>query len=507
MFETAELGQKISKEDYKKRVPTLREELLEAQTRLREAGIPVVVLFSGVDGAGKGATANLLNEWMDPHFLVTRAFGKPSEEEAERPEYWRFWRDLPAKGNIGIFLSAWYSNPLLSRAYGETTVGQFDQQLDRVNAFEKTLVDGGMLVVKFWMHLGKDAQEKRFKRLEKNKLNKWRVTDKDWQHWRMYADFHAASEHIIMRTSTGEAPWTIVEGEDERFRSLKVCEVLLDEIKRRLPDPSTPENGDRDGQGPVTAVSPVTVLSTLDMSKKLSDATYSSRLKALQSRRNKLHREAREQKISSIVVFEGWDAAGKGGAIRRMVAALDARDYQVIPISAPNDEERAHHYLWRFWRHLSRAGRVTVFDRSWYGRVLVERVEGFASEKEWRRAYSEINDFEQQLVDHGTVLSKFWVHISRDEQEARFKARAEVPYKRWKLTDEDWRNRESWDRYEIAVNDMIERTSTLTAPWNLIEGNDKKFSRIRVLETVCNNIEERLRRENGDAPKGEAGKQ
>lgn len=500
MFETAELGQKISKEDFRSREPSLREELLEAQTRLREAGIPVVVLFSGVDGAGKGETANLLNEWMDPHFLVTRAYGEPSEEEAERPEYWRFWRDLPAKGNIGIFLSAWYSNPLVSRAYGETTVEQFDQQLDRINAFEKTLVDGGVLVVKFWMHLGKDAQEKRFKRLEKDELNDWRVTAKDWEHWRMYSQFHAASEHIIKRTSTAEAPWTIVEGMDHRYRSVKVCEVLLDEIDRCLP-----ENGEitATNRNEETAILfPVTVLGTLDMSKKLSRSRYKARLGELQSRRNKLHREARERKISSIVVFEGWDAAGKGGAIRRMVAALDARDYQVISISAPNDEERAHHYLWRFWRHLSRAGRVTVFDRSWYGRVLVERVEGFATEEEWRRAYSEINDFEQQLVDHGTVVTKFWVHITRDEQESRFEARAEVPYKRWKLTAEDWRNRESWDRYEIAVNDMVGRTSTLTAPWHLVEGNDKRYSRIKVLETVCDDIEKRLGRDNGKAAQG-----
>jgi polyphosphate:AMP phosphotransferase len=308
----------------------------------------------------------------------------------------------------------------------------------------------------------------------------------------MYSEFHSTSEHIIMRTSTGEAPWTIVEGEDHRYRSLRVCEVLLDEIKRKLPNgtqdgPSAAENA-----ASADSAAPLTVLSTLDMDLALDDREYKTRLKELQARRNRLHREARARGISSIMVFEGWDAAGKGGAIRRMVAAIDARDYQVIPISAPTDEERVHHYLWRFWRHLSRAGRVTVFDRSWYGRVLVERVEGFASEDEWRRAYSEINDFEQQLVDYGIVLSKFWIHITREEQEARFQARAEVPYKRWKLTDEDWRNRESWNQYEIAVNDMIERTSTITAPWHLVEGNDKKFARIKVLQTVCDQLEQRL---------------
>jgi polyphosphate kinase 2 (PPK2 family) len=239
----------------------------------------------------------------------------------------------------------------------------------------------------------------------------------------------------------------------------------------------------------------MTVLSMLDMQQTISKSNYQKELIQLQGKLNQLHREAAEKKTSILMLFEGPDAAGKGGAIRRMTAAMEARNYKVLPFAAPTDEERAQHYLWRFWRHLSRAGRVTVFDRSWYGRVLVERVEGFASEAEWQRAYAEINDFEQQLTEHGIILLKFWVHISKDEQLARFKAREETPHKRWKLTDEDWRNREKWEDYENAAHEMVQRTSTLNAPWTLIEGNDKKFARIKVLRVACEAIEKALKKQ------------
>ncbi len=498
MFETAELGQKVSKEDYKAAVPVLRERLLTAQARLRDADFPVVLLFAGVDGAGKGESANLLSEWLDPRLLVTRAFGPPSEEESERPEFWRFWRDLPPRGRVGIFLSAWYSNPLLDRVHGRSDLSGFDNDLDRILNLERMLANDGALILKFWMHLGKDAQKKRFHTLEADPLTSWRVTKRDWKHWKMYDKFIATAEHTIMRTSTGRAPWTIVEGADHRYRSLKVGNLLLEALERRLDqqESSAPDNGG----GAAAPSAPeqdeqeqrITVLDPLDMTRVLDKKSYKEKLQKYQARLNQLHRRARDEKLTTILVFEGWDAGGKGGAIRRVTSALDARDYQVISIAAPNDEERAHHYLWRFWRHLPRAGRVTVFDRSWYGRVLVERIEDFATDLEWRRSYAEINDFEQQLVEHGAVLLKYWLHITPEEQEIRFQARQETPYKRWKLTDEDWRNREKWDSYEIAVHDMIERTSTQTAPWVLVEGNDKKFARIKVLRTVCKALAERL---------------
>ena len=378
-------------------------------------------------------------------------------------------------------------------------------------AFERTLTDDGALILKFWMHLGKSAQKKRLRTLEKDPITRWRVTKRQWQHWRMYDKFVAAAERALRRTSTVEAPWTIVEGVDEAYRSLTVAKSIRDAIRKALaqgrgerPTVSLAGGSGRQarraaaGQSasqPATAArtrgsaaAAPTILSSLDMSQAVSKKAFAADLEKYQGRLNLLQRKAEQKGVSTILVFEGLDAAGKGGAIRRVTGALDARSYQVIPIAAPTDEERAHHYLWRFWRHLSRAGRLTIFDRSWYGRVLVERVEGFATEREWRRAYSEIDEFEEQLVDHGIVLMKYWVHISQDEQLRRFKEREKARYKQWKLTDEDWRNRAKWADYERAVNDMVERTSTRLAPWTLVEGNDKYFARLKVLKTACRSI-------------------
>ena len=489
MFETAELGQKVGKQEYEERATELRAELLEAQVRFREVGFPVILLFAGVDGAGKGETTNVLNEWMDPRWILTRAYAEPSEEELERPEFWRYWRDLPGNGELGVFLSAWYSQPLLDRVHGRISESELDGRLERILSFERTLANSGAVILKCWMHLGRKPQKKRLESLEKDPLQSWRVTKRDWEHWKMYEDFVSAAERIIMRTSTGQAPWVIIEGADRNFRSLEVGTRLLEAIERRLaapgehasdpaPEPEASERGAR-----------ILVLSSLDLTKKLEKKNYTRKRDELQARLNLLHRKARDRKMSVALVFEGWDAAGKGGAIRRITPALDARDYQVIQIAAPSDEEKAHHYLWRFWRHLSRTGRFMIFDRSWYGRVLVERVEGFATDLEWRRAYAEINAFEQQLVAYGIVLVKFWLHVSPEEQARRFQSRADFPYKRWKLTDEDWRNREKRGRYELAVNDMIERTSTPIAPWVLVEAEDKRYARIKVLKSVCESLE------------------
>jgi polyphosphate:AMP phosphotransferase len=510
MFGIAELGQTVLKSEFNKREPQLRQGLLEVQANLRVSSrFPVIILFAGVDGAGKGDTVNVLNKWMDPRWLITRAYDEPSDEERDRPEYWRFWRDLPANGHIGLFLSSWYSQPILRRVHDKDDEIIFDDRLDRIIAFEKALADDGVLILKFWMHLSHDAQKRRLKKLEKDPLTSWRVTQQDWEHWLIYERFEAAAERAIMRTSTGTAPWTIVEGVDPCFRSLTVGEIIRTEISRHLDEAARKQllleelsaGRARQTQGEdaaavdvpsVSSLKGTTILSSLDMSKKLKKADYIKQLKECQARLNKLHRKALKKKISTILLFEGADAAGKGGAIRRVTAALDARHYQVIPIAAPTDEERAHHYLWRFWRHLSRAGRINIFDRSWYGRVLVERVEEFASEDEWKRAFSEINEFEEQLTGHGILLLKYWVHITKDEQLKRFKEREKIPHKRWKLTEEDWRNREKSDEYTWAVNDIIEHTSIHAAPWVLVEGNDKRFARIKVLNTFCNRLEARL---------------
>jgi polyphosphate:AMP phosphotransferase len=513
MFITAELGSSISKGEYAEREPLLRQELLDLQRQLREqARFPVILVFAGVDGAGKAQTINLLNEWMDPRWLVTRAYDKPSDEERERPEFWRFWRDLPPAGRIGLFLSSWYSRPVLDWVYEKIDTPRFVERLDRIAAFETALAEDRALVLKFWMHLSRKAQERRLKALAKDTLEKWRVTPRHWKHWGMYDRFVEAAERTIMRTSTGKAHWHIVEGVDPYYRSLTVGTLLRDalyghletvrleqEVKNRLGPEAAKGSavevtaGDGAQAVPSAGEVPVTcVLNSLDMSQALDKKAYQQQLREYQARLHLLSRKALKKKVSTILVLEGPDAAGKGGAIRRVTAALDARNYQVLPIAAPTDEEKARHYLWRFWRHLSRAGRVTIFDRSWYGRVLVERVERFAREEEWKRAYAEINDFEEQLIEHGIVMLKYWVHVTNEEQLARFEARRETPHKRWKLTEEDWRNREKWQDYERAVNDMVQHTSTLHAPWTLVEGNDKRFARVKVIGALCDRLEAAL---------------
>jgi polyphosphate:AMP phosphotransferase len=503
VFEAAEVGRKLSKSDYKAQVPRLRSELLEAQQQLRKAPFPVIVLFAGVDTAGKGETVNLLNEWMDPRWILTRGYTDPSADERERPRMWRYWRDLPPRGRIALFLSAWYSSPIRHRVAGRISKTEFDALLDQVAAFERALTDDGAVILKFWMHLSKAAQRKRLKSFEKDPLQRWRVTKVQWKHWRMFDKFVTAADRAIRRTSTDQAPWHIVEGEDEHYRAVVVGTELRDAIRRVLErtsiDRKQPRTVRKARQGrPAHELERIArefnVLDNLDLSLRLSDKHFKTRLVKQQGKLNLLQRRARQQGVSTIVVFEGWDASGKGGAIRRVTAALDARDYDVIPIAAPTEEERAHHYLWRFWRHVAGAGRLTIFDRSWYGRVLVERIEGYATEAESMRAYGEINQFEEQLVAHGILVVKFWIHVSKDEQLRRFRDRSRTSYKQWKIGEEDWRNRARWNDYTIAVNDMVARTSTRIAPWTLIEGNDKNFARVKVLTTLADRLENRLRK-------------
>jgi AMP-polyphosphate phosphotransferase len=488
MFESAELGHKIDKTTYDAEVPALREALLNAQYDLAEnAKFPVIILIGGVDGAGKGETVNLLNEWMDPRHIEAHAMGEPSDEEAERPRMWRFWRALPPKGKIGIFFGSWYTDPIIQRVVGQTKAAHLAQSIEQINRFEKMLTDEGALILKFWFHLSKDVQRKRLKSLEKDPKTRWRVTDTDWERFKLYDKFRKVSELALRETSTGEAPWTVVEGSDARYRGMTVGKILLDAIRKRLDHPATPA---QPNVAPLQApIDKLDVLDKLNMSQKLSKRTYDTNLEKYQGKLNLLTRDPRFRKMSLIVVFEGSDAGGKGGAIRRITGALDARYYRIIPVAAPTEEERAQPYLWRFWRHIPRRGRVTIFDRSWYGRVLVERVEKFCPENDWMRAYSEINDFEEQLADNNTVLVKFWLAVTKEEQLARFKEREQIGFKRFKITDEDWRNREKWDDYQNAVCDMVDRTSTEIAPWVLVEANDKNFARIKVLKTLCQRIE------------------
>ena len=498
MFETAELNQSLSAQRYDARLPALRAKLLQAHFDLRTMKFPVIVIVSGADGAGKGELVHRLNEWLDPRGVETHAFWETSDEERERPPYWRFWRAMPGRGRIGIFFGSWYTAPIIRRVFGETKGRQLDVELDRIAALEQTLAADGAEIVKLWLHLPKKAQKKRLKKLEEE----GRIAPDDWKHFGLYDRFTKVSERALRHTDTGAAPWHVVEATDRRFREFTAGSILLEALERRLKGAATaaaaraPRPVRAAPSAPVAvAPSPVakaSVLDHLDLSGRLTLAEYGRQLEKLQAALTKLAWAAREKKVSSVMVFEGWDAAGKGSAIRRVTVAMDPRLYRVVGIAAPTDEERSQHYLWRFWRHLPRAGFTTIFDRSWYGRVLVERVEGFARPDEWNRAYHEINGFEEQLAEHGIVINKFWLHISPQEQLRRFKERQTIDYKRYKITDEDWRNRKQWDDYKHAVDDMVARCSTEFAPWTLVAANDKRFARVQILKTIVQRLQAAL---------------
>jgi polyphosphate:AMP phosphotransferase len=444
MFEAAEIGHKLAKGEFKRIEPQLRGDLLDAQYELSRLGrFPVVILISGVRGAGKGETVNLLNAWMDPRHIHTHAFDNPTDEERDRPPMWRYWRALPPKGRIGMLFGSWYTAPIIDRVFKRSRPAELLQSVDEIRRFERMLADDGVLLLKFWFHLSKKRQRERLEALEADPKTRWRVTPRDWDFFRYYNRFYRISEDTIRQTSLPWAPWTIVEGSDPEYRVATVARTLLEAMRARLD-----QARDTGTQPPAQPLTPLVrsagdtdLLSQLDLSVSMSRKKFDTELAEQQQRLALLTRHPRFREHHVVAVFEGMDAAGKGGAIRRITGALDARLYRTIPIAAPTDEERAQPYLWRFWRHVPMKGRLTLYDRSWYGRVLVERVEKFATPAEWSRAYAEINDFEEQLARNGGILVKYWLQISKEEQYRRFKEREATRHKQFKITAEDWRNR------------------------------------------------------------------
>jgi polyphosphate:AMP phosphotransferase len=500
MFEATKVGRTVSKEEFKDQRDELRTQLLEAQRELRETNIPVVVIVSGVEAAGKGEVVNRLNEWLDTRGLQTFAFWELSDEELERPRYWRFWRALPARGDIAILFGGWYLSPIEQRFRGLCDDAALDAELNRIVDFERMLTHDGVLVVKFWFHLSEQDQKRRLKELSRDDRSRWKMLPEKSKFSEQYQLFEHVAERVIRQSDRGIAPWYLIEAEDTRYRDLTVGKTLLQAIRSRInqPVPMEPPPTADPLELPDSSSAQITLLDQLDLSQKLDRDEYKAELKRYQQEINELSWKAYKQKRSTVLVFEGVDAGGKGGAIRRITSAVDARLYRTMSVAAPTDEEKAHHYLWRFWRLIPRAGHIIIYDRSWYGRVLVERVEGFAKESEWRRSYSEINEFEEELVESGSILLKFWLQVSDEEQLRRFKDREATPYKQYKITDEDWRNREKWPQYKAAVNEMVARTSTEYAPWTLVEGDDKPYARIKVLRTVCDKLRETLDKKKED---------
>lgn len=505
MFEAIKIGRKVSKADYDAQVPELRTQLLAAQRQLRQTRHSVIVIVAGVDGAGKGEVINTLHEWLDTRGVQTYGFWDESDEEHERPYYWRFWRALPARGEMAILFGGWYLAPITCRYRNHCTEAELEAELARIAEYERMLTADGALIIKFWFHLDEKEQKKRLKALAQDDKSRWKMLPQKAEFSEQYQRFEQIGEHLIRHTDSGTSPWHLIEATDKRYRDLTVGQTLYQTIHQTIHRPAVmmppvPAPTSAGTLEPALAHLPenhpaqVTILDTIDLRLKLDSATYKQQLASLQPVLNQLAWQAYQQKRSCVLVFEGMDAGGKGGTIRRFTRAVDARLYRTIQVAAPTDEERAHHYLWRFWRHIPRAGRITLYDRSWYGRVLVERVEGFATPADWQRAYAEINHFEEQLVESGVILMKFWLQISQEEQLARFQERQNTPYKQYKITAEDWRNRERWGEYKTAIHEMITRTSTQYAPWTLIAGDDKYYARIQVLKTVRDTIREGLKK-------------
>ncbi len=489
MFESADLDYAADKARWAKEEPELRQALLQAQFELGTSqACAVLVIIAGVDGAGKGEMLHLLNEWMDPRHIHSYGFAEPSDEEDERPAMWRFWRVLPPRGKIGIFFGSWYTAPIVARALGDADDSRFETELALIRRHEQMLADEGVLLVKLWFHLSKEQQRRRLKTLEKDPDTRWRVTREDWRRFKNYDRFREVSAQALRVTSTGPAPWMVIPGADPRYRSLAAGRVLLDAMQARLAAVKERRQSRKPASVAATAVTGE-LLNRLDLGLRLSKGRYEKQLEKWQGQLNLLSRSKRFREHSLVAVFEGGDAAGKGSAIRRVSAALDARYYKITPVAAPTEEEREQPFLWRFWRHLPRQGHTAIFDRSWYGRVLVERVEGFCSPVDWMRGYTEINDFEAQLAADGAVVCKFWLHISAEEQLRRFKEREATPFKRFKITPDDWRNREQRAAYDHAVCDMIDRCSTELAPWTLVEAEDKYYARIKILKTLVERLD------------------
>ena len=494
MLEKIDLSKKVDKKTYRRVMDEAEEKLGLLQRECKDAGIPVILVFEGMGAAGKGVQINRLIQALDPRGFDVYACDRPTEDEQMRPFLWRYWTKTPAKGRIAVFDRSWYRSVQVDRFDGLTREDKLGDAYQDILSFEKQLCDDGTVIMKFFLYIDKDEQKKRFKKLEGSKETSWRVTEEDWNRNKDFDRYLKMNEEMLEKTDTDYAPWVIIEAVDKDYAALKIVSTVMDRLEyelehRRPEDEKTAQRQESKTRERFKNG----VLSGIDLSKSLTEEEYKTRLKKLQKRLAELHSELYRLRIPVVIGFEGWDAGGKGGAIKRLTSNLDPRGYRVNPTAAPNDIEKVHHYLWRFWNSVPKAGHIAVFDRTWYGRVMVERIEGFCSEAQWRRAYQEINEMESHMANAGAVVLKFWLHIDKDEQERRFRERQANPAKQWKITDEDWRNREKWDQYEEAVNEMLIRTSTTYAPWIVVEGNDKRYARVKVLQTVVDALEKKIK--------------
>jgi len=497
MLNQIDLNKELGKSEYKTNMEKLTAKFALQQRQLKEHNIPVIIVVEGWGMSGKAKIINQLIHPLDPRGFNVFALEKLTEEERAHSFFWPFWTNIASKGRIHIFDQSWYSRALEVKF--ENDGDSLSYLMDGIGHFEKQLVDDGSVVLKFFLHITKDEFEKRLKALEHDEDQSWKVTKQDKKQLKHYEEYLEDYDKLLVDTDTGFAPWHVIEAMDRKYAIAKMFHIVttcLDSVlERAIVKRDKPVEDVKEEERLKEKEAPVfqpNILKGVDLSCDLSKEDYKKKVEKLQKRLMDLQNRMVLEKVPVIVALEGWDAAGKGGAIKRITEKIDPRYYEVIPISAPNDLERQYHYLWRFYKHFPRAGHLAIFDRTWYGRVLVERVEGFATEDVWKRAYNEINEMEQGLVKDGYVLFKFWLHIDKEEQEKRFKDREVTVEKQWKITEEDWRNRAKWDEYEVAVDEMLVRTSTALAPWVVVEANSKYYARVKILETIVEKLEKTM---------------
>lgn len=465
-------------------------ELSKKQMLLKAKKLPVVVLFEGWGASGIGTTLGKVIQNMDPRFYTVETMNKITEEEARKPFLYRHFLKIPENGMATFYDHGWMNDVIKDYIHHNISKQEYQSRLQSIQNFERTLVDNGYLVIKFFFHISKEDQSKRMKRLLKHKNTKWRVSDDDlWQnkHYEEYLDLY---NEYMNQTNPAYAPWYVIDATNKKLVQLQVLETLMSCIQNRLDH----EKEDAEIIDNIYPLRKTIKLNDYDLSVSIKEETYRKELKKCRKKLRKLHNIIYRKKIPVIIAYEGWDAAGKGGNIKRVTSGLDPRGYTVYPIAAPDKSELNRHYLWRFYKRLPKDGHVAIFDRTWYGRVMVERLEGFCSENDWQRAYNEMNEFEKELANWGAIVIKFWVQIDNQTQLERFTERQNTPEKQWKITDEDWRNREKWDLYEEAITEMLQKTNTEFAPWYVLESVDKKYARIKAMQIVINEIEKRLKK-------------
>ena len=473
--------------EIRQRTAAEQAKLAANQIAIKEAKVPVMVIFEGWGAAGKGSLLARVIKDMDPRFFKVHTLdAKPTAEERRHPFLYRYLTKIPEEGQFGFFDTFWKEEVTTGLLSGSLDQADYDKRIDSINRAERQLVDNGYLVMKFFCHIGKKEQRSRLDNLKASKDTRWRVDADDYWENDHYDECLDVYGRYLRDTNRSGAPWYVIDCKDRTWAALQVLEFLNKGIETAIQNHGLAAHI-RQNVFPLRKTPP---LASIDLDKSLDDEGYHRELKELQARLHKLHNAVYRRRVPVVIAYEGWDAAGKGGNIKRITAALDPRGYEVHPIASPEPHEKARLFLWRFWNRLPKSGHIAIFDRTWYGRVMVERIEGFCSQNDRQRAYNEINEFEKELVDAGTVVIKFWVQIDSETQLKRFTDRQNTPEKQWKITEEDWRNRDKWDLYEQAIDEMLQRTNTTFAPWHVLESNDKHYARIKALRIVVEALEE-----------------